>query len=190
MAGPKEVGFEFTWNQPEHVRFVRAVARHRQGGRWMRWIMPTVVLVVFAFVALLPVIHPGGNMGPVWRAFAPWLAIMLGWMALLSWGLPYLAAVTFRRQNHCSRHPMRRVITPQGVRAECETTTSAVSWAGVHHVVETPEFFLFYVTPACAFQLPTRAIGSPTVLSELRRVLRAHLGARAMLLGLAAAAAP
>jgi hypothetical protein len=68
------------------------------------------------------------------------------------------------------------------LRTECETTSSDISWTGIRGAVETDEFILFYVTPACAVQLPKRAIHSPSDLTELRAVLRANIGAAAKLL--------
>jgi hypothetical protein len=111
------------------------------------------------------------------------------WYALLRLGLPYLSARSFRRDNHCARHPMRRIVGAQGLRTECETTSTDVQWSGIHGVVETPEFFLFYVTPACAVQLPKRAIATPEEMDRLRSLLREQLRERAQLQSCAAEAA-
>jgi hypothetical protein len=161
------LSFQFTWDQAEHARMIRAVTRHQLTG-WFRR----------SAVGLL---RPGANPWVVWRAAAPWIVILGIWYALLRLGLPYLAAHTFRRDNHCARHPMRRVVGSQGLRTECETTSSTVQWSGIHGVVETAEFFLFYVTRVCAVQLPKRAIPTATELDRLRSLLRDQLGDRASL---------
>lgn len=50
-------------------------------------------------------------------------------------------------------------------------------------VHETPEFFLFFTTPACAIQLPTRAVGDP---EQLRAWLK-HMAENKRLANAAAA---
>lgn len=180
-ATGEALSFQFTWNQAEHARLMRAVARYQLTG----WFARSALALVFGGLVLLmlmvSLLQPRENLWNVWRAAAPWLAILGVWFALLRLGLPYLSARSFRRDNHCATHPMRRMVSAEGLRTECETTSTDVRWTGIHGVVETPEFFLFYVTPACAIQLPKRAIATPVELDRLRRLLREQLGQRANL---------
>jgi YcxB-like protein len=181
-ASPAEpLTFEFTWDQAEHARLIRAVTRHQLTG----WLRRSALGLVFGGLAVfligVPFVKPGVNPWTVWRAAAPWVVTLGVWYALLRLGLPYMSARSFRRDNHCARHPMRRIMSADGIRIECETTSTAVQWSGVHGVVETPEFFLFYVTPACAVQLPKRAIVRTADLVNLRGLLREKLGDRAQL---------
>jgi YcxB-like protein len=173
------LSFQFTWDQAEHARMVRAVTHHQLTGWFRRSAVGLILGGFILFLLLVPLLRPGTNPWVVWRAAAPWIVILGIWYALLRLGLPYLAARTFRRDNHCARHPMRRVVGGQGLRMECETTSSTVQWSGIHGVVETAEFFLFYVTPVCAIQLPKRAIPTATELDRLRSLLRDQLGHRA-----------
>ena len=62
-----------------------------------------------------------------------------------------------------------RLLTPDGITARCTTSDASVAWAGVKRVEETPEFFLFMTTPACAIQVPKRAVGD---VRQLRAWLR------------------
>jgi hypothetical protein len=133
------------------------------------------------YVALLPLLKPGASPVLVFSAAVPWLIILGLWWALFRLGFPYLAARRFRRDNHCAAHPMRRIVSVRGLRTECETTSSDIQWAGIRGAVETPEFFLFFVTPVCAIQLPKRAIREPSELEGLRRLLQERLGERAKL---------
>lgn len=57
-----------------------------------------------------------------------------------------------------------------------------IRWQGMQGVVETPEFFLFYVTRSCAVELPKRAIPTQQDLQLLRGVLSEQFGERAQLL--------
>jgi YcxB-like protein len=185
IQGPIEAGpltFEFTWNEAEHARLIRAMMRHRLTGWLNRAIVPIIFGGFLLFVLVIPLVRPNADPVAVWIAAAPWLLILGIWFAILRWGLPYLNARTFRRDNHCARHPMRRIISVQGLRLECETTATDIRWQGMHGVVETPEFFLFYVTRSCAVELPKRAIPTQQDLKRLRLVLSQQLGDRARLL--------
>jgi YcxB-like protein len=175
------LSFQFTWDQAEHARMIRAVTRHRLTGWFRRSAVELILGGFVVFVLLIPLLRRGANPWIVWRAAALWIVILAMWYVLLRLALPYLAACSFRRDNHCARRPMRRVVSSQGLRTECETTSTDVRWSGVHGVVETPEFFLFYVTPVCAVQLPKRAIATPMELNRLRSLLREQLDERANL---------
>jgi hypothetical protein len=51
-----------------------------------------------------------------------------------------------------------RVIDRDGLTASCTTVNATVGWEGIKQVRETPHFFLFFTTPACAIHVPKRAI--------------------------------
>jgi YcxB-like protein len=179
-AGPAEaLAFEFLWDQAEHARLLRAVTRHQRTGWLRRSALGLVFVALVAFVLGVPFLRTGADPWIVWRAAAPWVLILAIWYGMLRLGLPYLGARSFGRDNHCARHPMRRIVSMAGVRTECETTNTDMHWSGIQGVVETPEFFLFYVTPVCAVQLPKRAITEPVQLDHLRALLRDKLGSRA-----------
>jgi YcxB-like protein len=173
--------FEFTWDQAEHARLIRAITRHQLTGWLRRSFLALIFGAVVLFMLLVPFLRPGASPWVVWRAAAPWVVILGIWFALLRLGLPYLSARSFRRDNHCARHPMRRIVSAQGLRIECETTSTDMRWSGIHGVVETAEFFLFFYTPVCAIQLPKRAIPTPIEMDRLRSLLREEIGERARL---------
>jgi hypothetical protein len=175
--------FEFSWNEAEHARLIRAVLRHRLTGWLSRAALPIICGAFLLFLIVIPFSRPNPNPVAVWIAASPWLLILGLWLIILRWGLPYIHARAFRRDSHCARHPMRRIVSAEGLRAECDTTSTDVRWHGMRGVVETPEFFLFYVTPSCAVELPKRAIATPNDLQYLRDILRQQLGEHARLLG-------
>jgi hypothetical protein len=174
--------FEFKWDEAEHARLIRAVMRHRLTGRLNRAAFPVICGAFLLFVLVVPFLRPNPNPLPVWRAAVPWLLLLGLWLVALRWGLPYLSARRFRRENHCARHPMRRIIDAHGLRTECETTSTDIRWHGMRGVVETPEFFLFYVTRSCAVQLPKRAIPTRQDVRRVRNLLKQQFGQRAQLL--------
>ena len=182
--------FEYHWNLAEHARLFRAVMRYRLTGWLSRAALPIIGAAFLLFVLVVPFLKAEANPVEVWIAAAPWLQILGLWFGLLRWGLPYLNAWTFRRESHCARHPMRRIISVEGLRAECDTTSADFRWQGIQGVVETPEFFLFYVTRSCAVELPKRVIASEDDLQRVRGVLKEQFGPRARLLDSATMATP
>lgn len=168
--------FQFRWDEKEYRKLYTAVARHRDrsGNRGRFWLFS----LLFAVGILAALIGLRPNLG---RVLLWWfgLAAVVWLLGRLS---PRLAARNFRRSNCCVRHPMERMLDAEGVHANCETTYSLVRWPGLRKAVETPDFFLFYVTPACAQYLPKRAFTSELEADAVRSLVREKLGQKAYLL--------
>ncbi len=187
---PIALRFQFDWNEAEHARMIRAVMRHR----WTDWfsrVSTRGFLLVVLVTLVVPFLQPNTHPIAVLIAAVPWLVLLGFSFFLLRWCEPYIRARLFRLSNHCARHPMRRIISAQGLRTECETTSTDIRWQEIQGVVETPEFFLFYVPRRfflfyvnrySAVQLPKRAILTQEDLKRLRGVLDQQLGERAQLL--------
>ena len=106
---------------------------------------------------------------------APYLIIILVWVALMGWGMPYVSARTYARQHQaCIAHDQVRVVSDDGIEVPCVSSDVKIQWQGISRVLETPEFILFFTTPNCAFQLPKRAIPSAEQLDALRQLARRH----------------
>lgn len=189
---PIVLSFQFDWNEAEHARMIRAVRRHSLTDRFSRVSKGGFLLVVLVTL-VVPFLQPNTHPIAGWIAAAPWLVLLGFCFFLLRWCEPYIRARIFRLANHCARHPMRRIISAQGIRTECETTSADFRWQEIQGVVETPEFFLFYVPRRFSLfyrkrhsvvQLPKRAILTQEDLKRLRGVLDQQLGERAQLLDL------
>jgi hypothetical protein len=157
--------FRFLWNAAEHRRFYDALRRAvmQRGAR--RWLFPVLIVITALFVVPQLVGH---DVTPVTAAFtvAPYVILFAAWVALFRWGMPYIRARAYDDQV--------RVFSEDGIEARCVTSDVKVQWHGISRVLETPEFFLFFTRPSCAFQLPKRAIPSAEQLDALRDLARRH----------------
>jgi hypothetical protein len=55
-----------------------------------------------------------------------------------------------------------------------------IPWEVIDHAQETDLFFLFYYGKQCAYYIPKRALSLEST-GELRELLRAHLGIKAVI---------
>ena len=53
-------------------------------------------------------------------------------------------------------------------------------WEGIHSAEETSEFLFIFYNRLCAYYVPKRLLQNPNDLHEIRELLRAKLGERAM----------
>ena len=98
------------------------------------------------------------------------LVLSVYWLTFNRWGFAYMAARSYARDHApCIPNDQVRILTPEGITARCTTSDVSVAWSGICGVAETRDFFLFMTTPACAVQLPKRAVGD---LDQLRTWLR------------------
>jgi hypothetical protein len=154
QAGPVE--FRFRWNAAEHRRFYRALqVEARRGSRTQLLLRVWLYSCAALFILILARTRTWGE--ALWPAEI--LASIVAWIAFDRWGMAYLAARSYRRDHAaCIAADQVRLFTADGIEARCTTSTSAVRWSGILRVSETPEFFLFMTTRACAIQLPKRAV--------------------------------
>jgi YcxB-like protein len=97
-------------------------------------------------------------------AAAP-LTFIAVWFLLDRWGFAYFSARSYARDHApCIANDQIRILDEEGIAAHCTTSKVSVQWNGIVNVRETPEFFLFFTTPVCAIQLPTRAVDNPEQL--------------------------
>ena len=166
--------FRFLWNAAEHRRFYDVVRRAVARRGTTRW----VYAGAFAFVAILAAsqIRSNGDSAVGYAfAVAPYLIIAGLWLAFARWGMPHLSARAYERNHQaCIPHDQVRVVSDDGIEARCVTSDVRMQWSGISRVLETPEFFLFFTTPNCAFQLPKRAIPNTEQLEALRQLAGRH----------------
>jgi hypothetical protein len=99
------------------------------------------------------------------------------WGALI--GAPAFALIGFpllQRWNVRSAHknnPSLRgnqtfVLTSDGFNAQGSLHSTTVTWKGITRVLETSEYFLFFVSRNTAYFIPTREIGRVVPIDEFR----------------------
>jgi YcxB-like protein len=181
-AVPDRLEFRFLWNAAEHRRLYKAVRRAVWRRAWYRRLLPvavgSIVVAEAAVLAVSPV-----PLSRVASGSSPYLVLIAFWFVLIRWGLPYLSARTYARgHQRCIPHDQVRVVTAEGIEAQCVTTNVTIRWSGVTRLIETPEFFLVFTGPNCAFGIPKRAVPDAESLRALRGVFVGALGPGAELL--------
>jgi hypothetical protein len=111
---------------------------------------------------------------------------LLGSIALVV-GLGQLAAPWVQRRRYrrlyaetpATRGPQVYRFTADGVTMSGGVAATTLTWDAIIEADETDELFLFFFNKRSVYYLPKRAIGGAPVESELRELLRTHLGDRA-----------
>lgn len=191
-AGPPPLRFEFEWSEPEYRRLLVATDEHKAPKKDSKEKGPWGCILGTGAALALVLSWAWVSRVSYETFFLAIISIGVGLKLLqrvLEWGVPRMAAGSFRNNNPCAPHPMRRELDDVGLHTGCEVVTTLLRWEGIAQVVETPEFFLFYYMPRSADYLPKRAVGSDAMLERTRSFLRTRLGAKARLLDAAAAEA-
>jgi hypothetical protein len=173
---PDRLEYSFRWDGAQHRRLYRAMQRQSRR-RSKVWLGLKIWMSAFALIVAVAALGPHGqaSIATLWPVGA-----FVVWLALDRWGLPYFNARAYARAHAaCLPNPQVRILDREGITAACTTMKATVRWEGLVRQEESPEFFLFFTTPACAISLPKRAV------DDVPR-LRAWLHAQAAGKGLAA----
>lgn len=167
-AGPGYVAATYLWDAAEYRRWFRENERHSRPRIIPRVMAVVTVLLIAMMIGLSAWL---GEWSPQVIALVPTLTFLL---AFRWFGLPFMAARVFARQVPDARHPLQTVVSPQGVRVNTATATGEVAWTGLEKVVETPEFFLFFIADRNSRYLPKRALNGADGLARVRELVRRH----------------
>jgi hypothetical protein len=167
--GTDDYSFEF--ERAEYVRANRTISKHALRVRWQKYLVRTV-LWVFGI----------GMTINVWADFqrGRFPAVLPALILLASLPLiPTLNGIVAARQweklNPAGHRQMTVGVGEEGFRTASYIGRTELRWAAMKQVIETDEFFLFYVTGRIAYYLPKRVV--PEVqLSPLRNLVRARVG--------------
>jgi len=77
------------------------------------------------------------------------------------------------------RGPQVYRFSSDGVVMSGAAAATTLGWDAIIEADESDDVFLFFFNKKCAYYLPKRVVGGATAESELRQLLRMHLGARA-----------
>jgi hypothetical protein len=169
-ADSPAVSASFLWNRKEHQRLMRQVTRHAKLPGWYRH-SGVLLYTAAALSVLLPMLT--GNWEGV-RASLPWALVLVFWLSVFPLLTPYVAAWSYPKQHPCVSKPFHVSLTDAGVRTTCDHSDTLVKWDGVRRVVETGDFFLFYVSDRCAHYLPVRALDGPAAMERARDFILRH----------------
>jgi hypothetical protein len=168
-----DVEAQHEWNAKWHAAAQRAVWRHSPYGRWLRRIAHFIVAGVGVLLAFLWL----GSEEPVERrllAATPWVLIAALWVVLLRGGFPWLSRLSARQSMIDPEKPMVDSVSPAGYSRRQSGTELRVPWSDLKQVVETPDLFLFFHTPNCAYYLP-KAVLSDAQRGTVRNLITASM---------------
>ena len=168
-VAPTTFEFRFIWDAREHRRLFRALQREALGRSKFRYVI-YVWAAVMCLLAVSGMAHAATGVDRVEQA-TPLLIVGLS-IGLYRWALPRIETRSYRRRHAlCLPNAQVVTVTPDAIEARCTTTTTKLTWSGVVRIIETPEFFLFFSTPACALHIPKRVIGD---VAAFRQWLLTH----------------
>jgi hypothetical protein len=167
-SGAISSAFEF--NRREHIRACRLIDKYAIRNRILRWSWRLLLSILGLFIAIV-------SIGQFSAGY--WQTATIGLIPLVSLSLlPFLPLVTAygaARQWEKLNPAGARTVTVD-VNEDVVATTSSVGrielrWSAVRQVIETPEFFMFYMTDKAAIYLPKRTV-QPSCRITLRSLVQ------------------
>ena len=174
---PDRLEYRFRWDAGEHRRMYLA-SRRIVRGRSKAWLVLKIWLAIVGAIFVRSLFLD--SFVPSFTTLWP-IGFAAIWIAMDRWGVPALTARAYARSHAaCLPNDQVLVLEQDGVTASCTTSKASVRWAGIVDVHETPEFFLLYTTPACALQLPKRAVADAPQLRGWLEATAGRLGLPAL----------
>jgi hypothetical protein len=160
----------FEFDRREFIRASRLIDRHAIRNPIWRWASRAILSIAALFLGVMAI---GQFWAGYWQTAAIGLIPLLGLLAMPL--LPFLTAYGAARQWEKLNPAGARTVTVE-VNDDVVATSSSVGrfelrWSAAKQVIETPEFFLFYMTDKAAVYLPTRAL-QPSSVGQLRSLVR------------------
>jgi hypothetical protein len=156
--------------------------------RWTWYIF--YALTVGLPIAILVVLLIGGRLLPqdqrvTWSDLTPF--VLLPTIALVGVPLMQLYNAYAHKRVHTIPHTEHTVaLSDAGLEVACVVARVVVPWAAIYRVVETAQFFLFYINKRCAYYIPKRAVTGLAQQNQIRQWVQARVGLKARLLAPAA----
>ena len=166
------LAFELVLDPAETVRAGQVIARRARNIKnqtvglllvvvpfaLIMWLEPPAA-VAFGFVALMGLVSLIPLIWPRWRRFQ---------------------IRRFYASAPALHGPQRYEFTNDGLAVSNASVRNLIQWAAFVEAAETAEFFLLYYATNCAYYLPRRVMESEEQVNAVRRLLREHLGDRAI----------
>jgi hypothetical protein len=155
IAGPICSAFEF--DRKEHIRACRLIDKHAIRNPIWRWTWRVLLSILGLFIVIVSI----GQF-----AAGYWQTATIGLIPVFSLSLlpllPLVTAYGNARQWEKLNPAGSRTVTFDANDDAVATTSSVgrieLRWSAVKQVIETPEFFLFYMTEKAAMYVPKRTV--------------------------------
>jgi hypothetical protein len=163
--------YEFLLDPAETVRAGQHV-QHRQRFAWLRW-------AVWPTLAILGILYLSGGARVEELRLLVVVALVVASGQLVG---PWIQRRRYRRlyaETPGLRGPQVYRFSSDGVVMSGSAAATTLGWDAIIEAEESDDVFLFFFNKKCAYYLPKRVVGGATAESELRELLRTHLGPRA-----------
>jgi hypothetical protein len=165
------------WQLAEHLRAQRDVRRFRAIPLRRRFaycfVLGVTALLIGALLARAAALNGFTAIMVAFGAAA--LIALAGWIGGRV-GLQIEWKMTARRMAKRCADRVVRELSSEGLRVEQKDSEMTQRWSGVEGVVETEEFFLFYVSRDYAFYFPKHGFEGVLALSDVRTSIVNWLG--------------
>ena len=162
--------YTFEFNRAEHMHACRAIHQHAMRNPWGR----RILLVAIWIFGIMFVINIGADLQR--GRFPAMLPGLIGLVLLPA--MPFISGYASARQWEKLNPAGHRAVTIDLGNAGFHTSSfpgsTDLRWEAIKQVIETREFFLFYVAPKWAYYLPKRVVTAEDA-SGVRRVLLAEI---------------
>jgi hypothetical protein len=163
------LAFTFRPTPAEHSRVLMFMLRRKRGF----WITMAVLMLVILALAVVPAMQ-GYSVSEVASTVLPYLLVLGGIVLALPlvqrWQLQRLY-----RQTPTWQEEQIHEFSEDGFRMKNPLSNTLMRWDAFVEVLETREFFLFFISRSMAYFLPKRAITAPDQLRDLRVLLETEL---------------
>lgn len=162
-----------------HYRANRAVVTRRKLTLFLYGVFIGVPALVFAGLLIA-----GHDIScPSVLGLPAWLALLLGPLYVFLF-LPLCHALNvwqMRRKNVPIHGALTWTVTTEGFESRGGTFDVRIRWDAINRIVETKEFFLFYIAATTAHFIPKACAVSAEDLTTARTIIKDALGDRAKL---------
>ena len=163
--------FEFALDAAETIRASQEIEKRARSAR-----LQVAIMVLYAAPITIGMVR-GASLGFYVAYFGVVVIIMLFgriWPTIRERQVRkyYDGAPAFRGVQ-------RYEFNDDGLALSNDHTSNLIRWTAFTEAVETPEFFLLYYSPKCAYYLPKRIVTNESQTDAVREFLREKLGPRA-----------
>jgi hypothetical protein len=168
---PSSLTYEFLLDPAETVHAGQYIQRRQRFARlsWAIWPM----------LAILGILYLSSGVQVEELRLLGVVALVVASGQILG---PWIQRRRYRRlyaETPGLRGPQVYRFSSDGVVMGGSATATTLGWDAIIEVDESDDVFLFFFNKKCAYYLPKRVVGGATAESELRELLRMHLGTRA-----------
>jgi hypothetical protein len=154
-SGAISSAFEF--NRREYIRACRMIDKYAIRNPIWRWSWRVLLSIVGLFIAIVSI---GQFSAGYWETatigLIPVVSLLL--LPLLPLATAYGAARQWEKYNPAGARTVRFDVNDDAVASTSSAGRVELRWSAVRQVVETPEFFLFYMTDKTAIYVPQRTV--------------------------------